>query len=286
MVDFSALLLISSIVSLVAIVFSISIFNKVFQENYKKPWLFISISAIFFSISQILDFFNNSLAINIISTIFTDAIVYVLEFIAITILAYAILLEYFILKFYKGKFVKMKFIPVQEGSFAGKLDLDVSRGVSYLAVKKDKNFMYDQFSKAIGAGFEGFLITEDNPKITRTKYKIVKSPIAWLSQIEGSIDSQYLKDSLDENSDIVDPLQLNNLVSFIDNFLEQAENPMIMMDLNLLFKNNNSMIVLEFLRYISARINKFDGIFLALINSDIVGKSDIVEIQSFFKEIE
>jgi hypothetical protein len=209
-----------------------------------------------------------------------------LDFISIMFLTYGLILEQVILKYFKGKFVKMKFIPVQEGTLGGEIDLNVSNGSSYIAVKKDKKYLLEQFSQATKKGFEGFLITEDNPKQIRSKYNLQKTPIAWISQIDMGIDSNYLKDSLDENSDIVDPLQLNNLITFVDNFLEQSQNPFLMVDLNLLLRTNNYTIVLEFLKYLTSRTERFNGILITLINIDIIKNDQIQELQTFMNDLE
>ncbi len=286
MVSSSLISLLSAILSVFAIFLSISIFNKVYQENYKKPWLFIGISAIFFGISQLISFLSGFFEIYIINSAITEFINYVIEFIGITILTYGLILEFLILKYYKGKFIKFKFIPVQEGTLGGELDINILNGLSYIAIKKDKKFLLEQFSKATQKGFEGFLISEENPKEIRTKYNLQKTPIGWINQVDSEINSEYLKQSIDKNSDIIDPLQLNNLISFVDNFLEQSQNPFIYIDLNLILRTNNHEIVFEFLKYISHKTSKYNGILLCTINIDILTKNEATEIKEFLKELE
>ncbi len=284
--SFYVIALFSSLVSFIAIILSILIFNKVLQEDYKKPWLFIGISIIFLAIAKITDFINGLSNFNSYTTDIINFIIQVLEFISITILTYAILLEYLILKYYKGKFIKFKFIPVQEGNLSGNLDIDVSKGNSYVAIKKDKSFLDNQFSQATKNGFEGFLITEENPKEIRQKYKIEKTPIAWISQFQTNFNSDFIKDSLDQNSDIVDPINLNSLITYIDNFLEQSSNPFIMIDLNLILKLNSFPIVFEFLKYVSSKVSKFNGILIITINQDVILASELNEIKTEFKLLE
>ncbi len=286
MISFSVISLLSGVISIIAIMIVFSIFNKVFQEDYKKPWLYIGVSTIFLGSSQILRFISATFNVYIVNNLITEAITYMLDFVSITILTYALILEMLILKFYKGKFVKMKFVPIQEGTLSGDLDINVSNGSSYLAVKKDKKYLIEQFSEATKKGFEGFLVTEDNPKEIRDKYKIFKTPIAWISHIDSDINSQYLKDALDENSDIVDPLQLNNIINYVDNFIEQSQNPFVMVDLNLVLRTNNYTIVLEFLKYIAHRVERFNGVLIFLINIDILKNDQIQELHGFLKELE
>jgi hypothetical protein len=286
MVSFSVVSLLSALLSILAILLVVSIFRKVYQEDYKKPWLFIGVSAIFLASSELLRFLSSSYYIYIINQSISEAIQLILVFISIAFLTYALLLEYLILEFYKGKFVKMKFLPVQEGTLGGEIDLNISNGNSYLSYKKEKKFLIEQFSEATKKGFEGFLLTEMNPSEIRTKYNLAKTPIGWITQVESTVNSDYLKKSLDENSDIIDPVQLNNMISYIDNFLEQSTNSFIMIDLNLVFRVNNFSIALEFLKYISSKSQKYNGILILLINEDIISKSQKSSLDSFLKELE
>lgn len=285
MIKGSVLLLFSAIISVIAIFIVIAIFKKVYQEDYKKPWLYIGISTLFLVFSQILRFLNDFYNIQIVNQIITEYLFYLSDFISITILAYALLLEMLILKYYKGKFVKMRFIPVQEGTLNGELDLNISPKNSYLAYKKDRNFLLEQFTQATKKGFEGFLLTETNPRDIRMKYGIIKTPIAWITQMQRDAEQSY-KRFLDSNSDVVDPIQMNNMVNFIDNFLEQSQSPFVMLELNLLYKINNKEIVNEFLTYIKSKVEKYEGIFICLINTDVLQNNEIEEIKEFLRELE
>jgi len=278
--------LLSAGISVCALILVILIFRRVYQEEYRRPWLFIGVSAIFFAVSELLRFVSVYFGRYIINSDITSIIIYFLAFISISFLTYGLLLEYLVLNYIKGKFVKMKLIPVQEGSIDGKLEIDVTKGKSYLALKKEKPFMLEQFSQATKSGYEGFLLTEMNPREVRTKFSLPKTPIAWINQIENSTDSQYVKDSLDENSDLVDPLQINNIISFIDNFLERSNTPFVVIDLNLLIKVSNFSIVNELLNYVSSKVNKKDGVLICMVNTDVLSKSNIEIMKEYLLELE
>ncbi len=286
MISGSIVSIFSAIFSIIAISIALNIFKKVYQEDYKKPWLYIALSIILLGISQILKFLSGIFSIYIYDTIVHEYVTYLLEFFSIVILAYAILLEYLILEYYKGKFVKMKFIPVQEGSIGGELDINVSKGKGYFAFKKNKKFMFEQFASATKSGFEGFLLTETNPREIRMKYNVQKTPIAWISEIDSGTNSNYVKSSLDENSDVVEPLQLNNIISFIDNFLEQSHDPFIMIDLDTILKVNSFSVSEEFLKYIATKTEKFNGVLVYLLNTDILKKNELAELRSFLVELD
>ncbi|MCA9496854.1 MAG: DUF835 domain-containing protein [Nanoarchaeota archaeon] len=286
MVSASIIGLLSAIISIFAILIASLIFRKVYQEDYKKPWLYIGISVIFIGLSQLIRFLSGFYGLSIVNSSVSEAIAFILEFIAITIMAYGLILEYFILEYFKGKFVKMKLIPVQEGSLGGEIDLNVSNGNSYLALKKERDFIFNQFSDATRKGFEGFLISEDSPKFIRNKYNLEKTPLVWLSQIQAETNSSYLKESLDERSEMADPLQLNNLISYVDSFLEQSQNPFIVIELNLILKINNPAIVFEFLKYVCAKVKKFNGILICMLNVDVLSRDNLNEIRDFLIDLE
>ena len=287
MINGAIILLFSAIVSVVTVILLFGIFTKVYQENYKKPWIFIALSSIFLAASQLFRFvheFFDYVIINVDVMLYID---YILGFLSISLLAYGLLLETFILKYYKGKFVKMKLIPVQEGTLGGEIDLNVSNGSSYLAIKKDPKYLKEEFSEATRKGFEGFLITEQSPREIRLKLGLVKTPIAWIHQNNENKDMTYYKQNfLDEASEMVDPLQLNKIISFADNFLEASQNPFLLIDLNQILRVNNFSIVLEFLNYISKRSEKYNGILICTINEDLIKDFQIAELKEFLKELE
>lgn len=286
MITFSLISLFSAIISVIAIIIVFSIDKKVYQENYKKPWSFIGVSTLFLATSQLIKFLNGFFSFFIINSLINDLVVFILEFISVTILTYGLFLEFLILKYFKGKFVKMKFIPVQENSIGGEIDLNINVSCSYLCIKKSKKYIYEQFSKATKTGFEGFLITNENPKEIRVDNQLLKTPICWITNIEKDLNSQFLKDNLDENSDIINPLQLNNLINFIDNFYEQSTTPFILIDLDLILRTNNFSITSEFLKYIKNQNKKFNGIVLFLINEDILENNQILELKEFLNELD
>jgi len=286
MTTISMISLFSAITSVISIVIVFMILNKVFQDKYKKPWYFIGVATLFLSISQIINFLNGFFDVLIVTeeiTIFTSL---ALEFIAMTVLSYALLLELFILKFYKGKFVKFRFIPVQEGNAKGDLDLDVTNGKSYVAIKKDKNYFHEQFSLATKTGYEGFLITERLPREIRQIFSLEKTPIAFVNHSESEDSLNFIKKDLDENSGIVEPINLNNIITFIDNFLEESTNPFILLELDLIFEYNNFSIVLEFLKYLSSKMEKYKGVLVCLVNKDNISVSQIEELRKRLKDLE
>lgn len=287
MASSSIISLFSAIVSSIGIVIVFFIMNKVYQENYKKPWLFIGISAIFLAISQIITFISGSFNYYIYNSTTTQFIILIIQFISMTLLTYGIFLELMILKFYKGKFVKFKLIPVQESNLGGNLEINVVNSTAYIALNKKSDFLIEQLTQATRKGYEGFLISEESPRIIRTKFKLNKSPIAWISNLNPNITGNYVSDSLDDNSVIVDPIKLNDLISFTDNFLDAATNPFILFELDLLLHKNSFSIIEEFIKYTSSKIKSRQGIVIySLRDVNIISQSQIVELKQILEFLE
>ena len=287
MASASIISLFSAIISIIGIIIVFFILSKVYQENYKKPWIFIGLSAIFLAISQLINFFAGSFNFYIYNSRSTEFLTLILEFISMTLLTYGLFLEGMILKFYKGKFVKFKLVPVQESNLGGNLDIDVVNGNTYLTLKKENSFLIEQLTQATRKGYEGFLITSETPKVIRTKYRLDKSPIAWITNLNPNITGNYVRESLDENSELVDPIRLNDLISFTDNFLDAAENPFILFELDLLLTKNSYSIILEFIRYTSSRVKSRNGIAIYSIkNNEILSQSQIIELKNLLQLIE
>jgi len=268
------------IASIVVLVFSFYIFRKIFNVKNKRPWIFISVSSLFLIFKQLLELFN----IKILNYAVSEYIISISEFIGIVILAYALFLEYLVLKYYKGRFVRIKLIPVQEGTLIEEdIELNVTNGEAYLAYKKSKDFILGEFAKAVKKGYEGFLLTETPPKIIRQKYDILKTPIAWLIEKTGS-DSSYYSENLTDNSDIVEPIRINDIVSNVDLFLGESDNPFIILELNEIVRINNSIIVVELISYLSHKIKSREGIFVVILNRD-VDNSILSDFYEYLKEL-
>jgi hypothetical protein len=287
MVNYSFISLFSAIFSIISIIIVFLIFKKVYKVEHRRPWLYIGISGIFLGISQILSFTNGVFKTQIFDQNITELIIYILIFIGMGFLTFGLLLEFLILKYIKGKFVKFKFVPVQEGSFNGKLDLDISLKNSYLAYKRDRNYLIEQFSTATRIGFEGFLITIEPPIKIRTRLGIEKTPIAWIHTLTPEEEnSNYIKEFTDNYSGVIDSFHLNDLITYIDNFLESSSTPFILIEIDEFLKNNSFKIIKEFLNYLKNKISNYNGILIVMINNDYIKKEELEELKNMLKEIE
>ena len=277
--DGSVIVGFSGIVSIVAIILAFLILNKVYQEQYKRPWFFIGLSAIFLVISQMIQFAYAFFGYEIVNLEITGFTVYSLQFISITLLAFGLLLEYFILKFFKGKFVKMKLIPVKEGTLDGDIDLDVQTRRAYFTISNYTSKLREEFSMATRKGFEGFLITHHEPRDLRFKYGLQKTPILHVQP--QLLQQERNLPKLDENTERIDPLQLNKMVQYIDNFLEQSDMPFLVIEIDELIKVNDFSIFKELMMYIAEKTTRRDGVFICSLSQNLLRNYEIEEMKEF-----
>ena len=275
----------SVLISCLAIYITTRIFFKIFDESYKLPWFYIGIAAFSIAIAEFLRFFHNNLDVVIFNSPFiTLSLIDFWIFIANCFLFYGLFLEYLILKYQKGKYVRMKFIPIKEGTLSEEIDLNVEFGHSYIFFKKNKNEIFEILRKASNKDFEAFFLSEENPKSIR-KIGFLKSPIAWIYEIRDLKSTQSLKTFLDENCDLVDPFELNNILNYILNFLENSKKPIIYLDLDLLVSKNNYPIINDFFKYLKTKIEQKNGILLCNLKRKIE-EDELDELKSIFEELE
>lgn len=276
--NLSFLLLFGAVFSAISFVISILILKKVFSDEYKRPWLFITFGIFLYTPAQILRY----LIENETSPADLMPLVHSLEFMGQGLILYALIFEYLILKLVKGNFVKMKFVPVQEGNMDGTLNIDVTKGQSYLAYKKDYSYLLDQFSDAVKKGYEGFLLTQFDPLEIRKNHGLVKTPILMITNPEKNIQSTQI----DSNAMSIDALHFSAIIKEIDTFYDQAQNPIIMFQLDDIARYNPFDIILELLKYVKEKNKKFNGIFIISVNEDVINFSDILRVKDIYKDLD
>lgn len=277
--NISFLLLVGALFSVVSFILGFLILRKVFEEEYRRPWLFISFSVFLFAPAQILRFIYGDL---IIRNNEISSLIYGLEFIAQACLAYALVLEFAILRYVKGKFVKMRFIPIQEGSIDGTLSIDVTKSQSYFAYKKDREYLLKSFKEAVTKGYQGFLLTSYPPYVVRRDHNLPKTPILMITNPE---NNQGPNLDSDTNAQSADALHFNEMIRDVDNFYEQAQNPFILIELDEILRYNPFDIIFELLQYLKAKNSKNNGVLIIHINQDYINYSNLIRIRQLFHEL-
>ena len=277
--NLSFLLLIGALFASVSFILSLLIVKKVFDEEYRRPWFFITLSVLLYAPSQILRYLNIQ-SIVLIPNI--ESLIYSLEFASSGLLMYALLLEFIILKYIKGRFVKMRFVPVQEGRVDGTLSIDVSKAQTYFAYKKDHNHIMDSFKEAVQKGYQGFLITQFSPLNIRKDYGLVKTPILLISSPENSLTNTVI----DSNAQSIDALHFNTIIKDIDTFYEQAKSSFIVFELDMILRYNSFEIVIELIEYLKSKNQRYEGVLLLTVNEDVTSYANISRLKEICNELE
>ena len=281
---FSFLSFISSIIGIFLVFL---VFRKLYDDKYRRPWVFIGFATLIISLVMILDFLS-AIFKNYISgkEIISEGILAFLLFVGILFLVYGVFLQYLILRYYKGRYVKTQFIPVIEGTLGGNINLNVNYGISYISKIKDKDFLLKQFVDSIKRGFQGFLITESSPKSIRKKYKIQKTPILWINKSKNITEEELVKKEIDTSSGVSNPFEINDVISFIDNFLLESKKPFILFELTQILQNNNEEIINDFINYLKHKISKYDGFIVFLVNNHLIDEDENNKLNDLLKELE
>jgi hypothetical protein len=280
--------MLSVFVSILSIFLIIKIFSKVYNDEYKRPWLFIAFCSLFLGASEMIDFLSNSFQIYIFSKDSSKLASDFLIFISNSFLAYGILLEFLIINYMKGKYVKLKFVPLSEGSASGGLDLNVSFSKSYICFNERKKEVLEEICYGFKNGYQGFLLLEQNPIEVKGKYNLERTPICYIYEIKNrQIYDEYKKEfNKKANIDICDPHELTNFLNYISTFLEQADKPIIAFQLDSILKKNEYSIVNDFVNYIKKKVEKYNGICIFLVNEKEIEFKEIDELKFLLNEID
>jgi PAS domain S-box-containing protein len=141
--------------------------------------------------------------------------------------------------------------PVKEIRANAVKRFELTPGVSYL-VKNDPTKAFEVFVDSVRSGMEGLCITRRLPDSVRKRCSLEKTPIIWLSteRLQGETSIHSLQD----------------LSLLIGDFLEKAENGIILLDgLEYLITNHGFDAFIRFLQIIRNRCEAKGSVFMAPI---------------------
>jgi hypothetical protein len=155
--------------------------------------------------------------------------------------------------------------PVLETTRTGNRTSELEAGQIYL-VRKDPTKAFDTFTVAVFGGYEGLCITRTHPPKIRSKYKLEKTPIIWLtSEVPG--DERSVK-------------SLRELSIMIGDFLDKAEKPVILLDgFEYLIINNGFEPFIKFLQVIKDRLQRENGVMIAPFLEQTLGSKELALLQ-------
>jgi PAS domain S-box-containing protein len=137
--------------------------------------------------------------------------------------------------------------PVLETVTSGNRTIEA--GQIYL-VKNDPTKAFEVFAGLVFSGYEGLCIARTHPRKIRSKYKLEKTPIIWLtSEAPGDESSVH---SIPEMS------------IMIGDFLDKAEKPVILFEgFEYLILNDGFKYFIKFLQIVKDRVQRKNGILIA-----------------------
>lgn len=126
---------------------------------------------------------------------------------------------------------------------------EMESGCQYL-IKNNLNMAFEVFTEKVRRGFDGLCITREFPSKIRSRYRLDKTPVVWLSAMR--TENQATVDSL---------LDLSLLIS---NFLKKAKHGVVLLDgFEYLITNHGFDAFIRFLQFIRSRFEHTEAILIA-----------------------
>jgi hypothetical protein len=215
-------------VSLVAIVFWIKLYRRVYKENVREvrgwSWLFASaVGILLLNVSSIYMLFNVSTLYLGIGGRMTEMDFNTMELlgtIARTLIGVSMMAGAYLLYSPMEKGLKYKFVPitpVDEKKSGENAKYMLEKGHAYLICEEKPFKSTEIFIDLVTHGFQGLYITRANPTEVRQKYKLEKTPILWLTDAK-----DYEKR--------IEPFNIMELGYTVGEFTKKTENGVILLD--------------------------------------------------------
>ncbi|UCE38159.1 MAG: DUF835 domain-containing protein [Thermoplasmata archaeon] len=130
---------------------------------------------------------------------------------------------------------------------------DVGNGIGYLVMEENPTISYGIFSDLIDEGHSGLCITRTFPQRVKASYYFEGVSILWLSR------------SRDKNSIL--PTNLGGVLNYVKDFMEENENPVILLDgLEYLMVHNDFQRVLKLVHGLNELVAIYDAKLLMPLN--------------------
>lgn len=232
------------IVSLVAIIFWIKLYKRVYKENVQEvrgwSWLFASaVGILLLNISSVYMLFNVSTLYLGIGGRMMEMDFNTLELLgtlARTLIGVSMMAGAYLLYSPMKKGLKYKFVPitpVTEKKSEESAKYMLEKGHTYLLYEEKPFKSTEIFIDLVTHGFQGLYITRKNPQEVRQKYNLKKTPIIWLTDAK-----DYEKR--------IEPFHIMELGYTVGEFTKKTRNGVILLDgLEYLIVQNDYKSVLK-----------------------------------------
>jgi PAS domain S-box-containing protein len=162
--------------------------------------------------------------------------------------------------------------PTAENSLKTEIRHWLDPAEAYLVLEKKPQKSYQIFTDLVIHGIPGFVITRMYPEKLRRKYKLVKTPVLWLSRME-------IKDALS-------PDDLPKLRYIVENFTRKSEESVILLDgLEYLFTQSTFDTVIKHLQELKDTIVLNNSRFIVSLHGKTLSPREFNTLQREFSLI-
>jgi PAS domain S-box-containing protein len=164
--------------------------------------------------------------------------------------------------------------PEEEKQVSTPLKYDLELQDVYLIEEERPERAYDMFTDLVKHGFKGFGICRTHPEKIREKYALKKTPVMWLSEIEG------------QQVEHVGPQDVPKLVYLVTEFMKRAQPAVVIVEgVEYLVIQNDFKTVLKVLHSLSDYVATSQSVLLLPVNPDALPKHQYVLLKSAFRVI-
>jgi PAS domain S-box-containing protein len=161
------------------------------------------------------------------------------------------------------------FSPVVENTLTTEMKYRLESGESYLVESAQPTEAFDIFRDAVTHGIQGFSICRMHPKKVRRRFDLKKTPILWLSTIEGE--------------DSVDPKDLAKINHMLNEFLKRASDCILLLEgLEYLIIQNNFEKVVKALHSLNDYVTVSNSRLLVPVNPKTLSEKELSILEKEF----
>ncbi len=160
--------------------------------------------------------------------------------------------------------------PIAEKSLSTELKYWLEPGEGYIVVERKPEKSFDVFCDLVTHEIPGFVVSRIYPEKIKRKYKLVKTPMVWLSKTQT------------ENS--LDPNDLSKLIYTIKNFTKKSKESVVLLDgLEYLITQTDFAGVLKSVRMLKDIIVLNNSRLLIPLHADALSKEENSLLEREFK---
>lgn len=144
----------------------------------------------------------------------------------------------------------------KEAKSRTKMKYNLEPGKAYIIKGKKLDKAFDVFKDLVTHGHHGLCVTRKKPNEVREKYGLKKTPIVWLTQND------------DPSEQCMMPTDIPRLHVLITQFLEKAENSVILLEgIEYIITNNNFSTALKLVQLVTDKVMLYESKFILPVDT-------------------